>query len=129
MTEEQLNEIGEKLAKWSRYHRQTIKINGKSINRAGATMCVLTVKQTPDGPRKSGHLRTEIIWQPGRAVDKKNSVLRKNLRDVIQQSNCDGQVLLTCVRKLDDIEELKQITAEKLAEDLSCLGQFKFISV
>ena len=129
MTDEQLNEIGEKLAKWSRHHRKTIKINGKSINRAGATMCVLTVKQTPDGPRKSGHLRTEIIWQTGWAADKKNSILRKNLRGVIQQSNCNGQVLLTYVRKLDDIEELKQITTEKLAKDLSCLGQFKFTSV
>src|SRR2546423_7189607 len=119
MTEEQLDEIGKKLAEWSHHHRKTIKINGKSINRAGATRCVLTVEQTPDGPRKSGHLSTEIIWQTGWAADKKNSILRKNLRSAIQQSNCNDQVLLTYMRKLDDIEELKQKTAEKLAEDLS----------
>ena len=129
MTEEQLNEIGEKLAQWSRHHRKTIKINGKPINRAGATMCVLTVQKTPDGPRKSGHSITPIIWQTNQAADENNSILRENLRSIIQQSDCKPEVLLAYVTKLNDNDWLKQLTAEKLAEGLDCLGQFEFTSV
>jgi len=118
MTEAQLNEIGEKLAKWSNHHRKTIKINGKPINHAGATRCVLTMVQTPDGPRKSGYMSTAVFWQTGLAADENNNVLRENLRSIIQQSECKSEVLLAYVSKLNDADWLKQLTPEKLAGEL-----------
>jgi len=127
MTEDQVDKIGKKLAEWSSFHRKTIKINGKPINLAGGKIAVLGVEQTPEGPRRFCRDFTQIHWQTGLEAD--NSILRENLRSVIQQSNCDGKVLIDYVRKLDDIEELKQLTEEKLAEDLSCLGKFEFTSV
>ena len=129
MTEEQLNEIGEKLAEWSRHHRKTIKINGKPINRAGPTAQVLSLEQTPDGPRKTCRPRTPIIWQTGLARDENNRILRENLRRIIQQSDCNAEVLLAYVSKLNDTDWLKQLTAEKLAGELNCLGQFNFSPV
>jgi hypothetical protein len=129
MTEEQVNKIGEKLAEWSTHHQKTIKISGKPINLAGVTYWALGVEQTADGPRRSCRGTAMIQWQTGLAADDNNSILRENLRSVIQQNDCNGEVLLAYVRKLDDIEELTQLTAEKLAEGLSCLGQFEFTSV
>jgi len=126
MTEEQVDKIGEKLAEWSCHHRKTLKINGKPINLAGDPEWALSVEQSPDGPRKYCRPTTPIEWQTGFAADENDHILRENLRGVIQQSNCNSEVLLAYVKSLDDIDELKQLTAEKLAEDLSCLGQFEF---
>jgi hypothetical protein len=55
--------------------------------------------------------------------------LRENLRSVIQQSDCKAKVLLAYVNNLNGADWLKQLTAEKLAKDLGCLGQFEFTSV
>lgn len=129
MTEEQVNRIGEKLAEWSRQHRKTLKINGKPINLRGGKIAVSGVEQTPEGPRRFCRDITLIHWQTGLAADENNSILRENLKSVIQLSNCNSEVLLVYVMKLDDTEELKQLTAETLSEDLSCLGQFEFTSI
>lgn len=129
MTEEQLNEIGETLAKWSRHHRKTIKINGKPINLAGPTMWALRVVQTSDGPRKSCDPMTPVTWQTGLPADRNDSVLRENLRSTIQQSDCETEVLLAYLSKLKDTARLKELKPEELAGELDCLGVFKFTSV
>jgi len=127
MTEDQVDKIGKKLAEWSSFHRKTIKINGKPINLAGGKIAVLGVEQTPEGPRRFCRDFTQIHWQTGLEAD--NSILRGNLRSVIQQSDCKTEVLLAYVSRLNDIDWLKQLTAEKLAGELERLGQFEFISV
>ena len=90
---------------------------------------MLSLVQTPDGPRKTCSPRTPIIWQTGLARDENNSILRENLRNVIRQSDCKTEVLLAYVSKLNDTDWLKQLTAGKLAGELDCLGQFKFTPV
>jgi hypothetical protein len=122
LTEEQLNEIGLKLAKWSDHHRRMISINGKPINR-GAEMCVRTAT--------GGFMHTSVQW--GRTIlevhEKKPSMVGENLRGIIEQSCCKVETLLAYVSKLNDRDWLAQLTAEDLAEALACLGSFTFTPV
>jgi hypothetical protein len=129
MTEEQLNEIGRKLAEWSNYYQKTIKINGKPINLAEGPMWAEIEEQTPDGPKVSCIPIFSINWPTALAADDNNNILRENLRSIIQQSDCKTEVLLTYVSNLTGTDWLRQLTAEKLAEDLGCLGQLEFTSV
>ena len=128
-TNNQVNMIGQKLAEWSHHHQKTIKIHGKEINLAGGGMWAYGIEQTPNGPRSICRGTTAVYWQTDLATAKDNKILRENLNGIVRQGNCRSHALVAYMRKLDNFEELMQLRAEKLAEDLSCLGQFEFTSV
>jgi hypothetical protein len=116
-----IDTLGDKLAEWSYHHQETITINGKAINMAGGAVFSSGVGFC-DGS-------TIVHWQSGEAKEEDNKTIRDNLESIVQGRNCDIEVLLEYINRLNDFDELRRLKAEKLAEDLRCLGQFEFTSV
>jgi hypothetical protein len=115
-----VDKIGQTLANWSSAHQTTIRINGKQISFMGSPIIVTGIDWC----------RTEVpvCWQTVEATAEDNQTVRKNLKNIIDESDCDLQTLLTYTGKLNDIENLKQLEAGTLAQDLRCLGNFEFMS-
>ena len=121
LADAEVNHLGSKLAEWAYNHQQTIRINGKPINYIGEV--IWTTYSNGDCRRT-----TVVKWPSnGENGDAANAV-RYNLRKLIEESSCSSPLISLYPSKLDNSEELKELTAEQLAQELNCLGQFEFIS-
>jgi len=118
----EVNRLGSKLADWAANHQQTIRINGKPINIDGGVMWTMY---------GDGHCRgtAMVKWPSDREDDETAKEVRYILRKLIEESSCSSVLVSLYPSKLDNIEDLKELTAEQLAQELNCLGRFEFTSV
>lgn len=118
---EQVNVVGESLARWANHHQITIRINGKPIQIVDS----VGFSTGTDFCRKSSH----ISWQSESATKSDNQLLRGNLEGLIKKSGCGVNEVINYLRVFDDAEAAKRVSPEKLAAELGCLGSFEFEAV
>ena len=133
--DEQVETIGQHLARWSNYYHQTIKINDKPVNIMG--------------PNAGGY--SNVYWQMPLAMGygdqwlastkEQNRVIRENLKQIVKQNNCNLKEITTYLKqfvdpsmqytnpKSWDEQVYKRATPEVIAKELGCLGKFEFKEV
>ena len=134
--DEQVETIGQHLARWSNYYHQTIKIDERPVN----TM----------GPNSGGY--SPVYWQLTlntafedpkwlQSIKEQNQVVRDNLKQLVKQSNCNLKEMTTYLKQFVDPsmkytnpeswdeQVYEKATPEVIAKELSCLGKCEFKEV
>jgi hypothetical protein len=118
-----VNALGEGMAAWSRFHAQTVSIGGRQINYVSIGGWATMRKGSKEGCKPL----IGVEWQSAKRGDRPQ--LWKNLRDVIVESDCDYKRLSAYAARLKDPRAMRELTADRLAEDLGFLGKFEFFAI
>ncbi|MEN7551706.1 hypothetical protein AAG747_27570 [Rapidithrix thailandica] len=139
VTDEQVNEIGNVLAKWGNSHCTMISIEEKDIvwqgPNAGGCSTIYFEYKTPDRDsfydfeafaKEMKKLGVEDSWIEREILFRKTYLnhenkVKANLKTLIESSGCDVENLYSQIRSMDT-----NINEEELRQYLNCLGKVEF---